>query len=146
MIKSILVPVDGSESSKKALEFACDLALKYDAKVHLLHVVQHVEGQHVIVMGAAAAMIKPDHDAIIKQGKSIIKAAEEIAQNLGVNLVSEDIEEGDPATKIVECAKVCGADMIALGSRGLSDFAGLLLGSVSHKVTHSAPCNCLTIH
>ena len=53
--------------------------------------------------------------------------------------------EGDPAGRILDTAKNGGADLIVLGSRGLTDVASLLLGSVSHKVLHLAPCACLMV-
>jgi nucleotide-binding universal stress UspA family protein len=56
-----------------------------------------------------------------------------------VTKVSTAVEIGDPASVIIRQAKALEADMTVLGSRGLSDMEGLLLGSVSHKVAHVAP-------
>ncbi|HUO45666.1 MAG TPA: universal stress protein [Acidimicrobiia bacterium] len=55
------------------------------------------------------------------------------------------VDSGDPAATIVRLAKEVGADLIVMGSRGLGSVAGLLLGSVSHKVGHAAPCAVLTV-
>jgi nucleotide-binding universal stress UspA family protein len=52
---------------------------------------------------------------------------------------------GDPADAILEAAKREKADTIVLGSRGLGDFKGLVLGSVSHKVAAHAECTCITV-
>ena len=55
------------------------------------------------------------------------------------------VHEGDPASAILAVAKEADADLIVMGRRGLGDLAGLLLGSVSQKVTHLAECACLTV-
>jgi nucleotide-binding universal stress UspA family protein len=55
------------------------------------------------------------------------------------------LREGDPAKAILEAAQQEAVDLIVLGRRGLGDLAGLLLGSVSHKVAHLADCACLTV-
>ena len=54
------------------------------------------------------------------------------------------LEHGDPAREILACAKREKADLIILGNRGLSDIAGVFMGSVSARVTHSAECTVLT--
>ena len=54
-------------------------------------------------------------------------------------------EYGDPAERILDCAKREHVDMIVMGTRGLSDLKGLLMGSVSHKVSHLADCACVTV-
>jgi nucleotide-binding universal stress UspA family protein len=59
--------------------------------------------------------------------------------------VDQVAEVGDPARRIVEHADKNGIDMIVIGSHGLGDAAGLLMGSVSHKVTHLAKCPCVIL-
>ena len=54
-------------------------------------------------------------------------------------------EEGDAAEKILEIAKSKGVDTIVLGSRGLGGVRSLLMGSVSSKVCHAAPCTCIIV-
>jgi nucleotide-binding universal stress UspA family protein len=123
MLQKILVAVDGSEYSKKALDFACELAAKFNASLHIVHVPQ----------GAAADRVMVD-------------AASKIAEEKLPGNVTTALRGGDPAAEIVASAKEYEADCIVIGSRGLGDFGGLLLGSVSHKVNHSAPCTCITVH
>jgi nucleotide-binding universal stress UspA family protein len=55
------------------------------------------------------------------------------------------LREGDPAAAILNLTREENADIIVMGRRGLGDLAGLLLGSVSHNVTHLAECACLTV-
>ena len=63
----------------------------------------------------------------------------------GVKSVRSVVEDGDPARCILDCATRDNADLVVLGSRGLSDLKGLLLGSVSHKVSQLAECTCMTV-
>jgi nucleotide-binding universal stress UspA family protein len=128
MSKTILVPVDGSEHSKKALEFAAELGTKF-------------EGQ----LSAAAITVHTTGDELEDVGVKVIAAAREIAAAHGCTDVEAKAVLGDPASEIVERAREIDADMIVMGSRGLSDLTGLLMGSVSHKVAHLAPCTCVTV-
>jgi nucleotide-binding universal stress UspA family protein len=64
---------------------------------------------------------------------------------MGLDNVIRAVEAGDPASRIVEHAREHKIDLIVMGSRGTSDVKGLMLGSVSHKVTQLAPCMCLTL-
>ena len=145
MISRILVPVDGSEHSKNALEFACDLAKHYDAEVNLLHVVQSVHYDRVMVLGASRVTIHMNQEEMEKAGNSVLEAANAIAEEQGVKAINMSIESGPPAETILAESKNKDIDLIVMGSRGLSDIGGLMLGSVSHKVNHLAKCTCVTV-
>ena len=146
MLQKILVAVDGSEYSKKALDFACELAAKFDSSLHIVHVPQGSAADRVMVLGGASIMIHAGREQIEKAGRTLIEAATEIAEERLPGKVTTELRGGDPAAGIVASAKENESDCIVLGSRGLGDFGGLLLGSVSHKVNHSAPCTCITVH
>ncbi|HSH41189.1 MAG TPA: universal stress protein [Arenicellales bacterium] len=145
MISNILIPVDGSEHSRKALELGCDLAVRYGAAVHLIHVTESPLREHTMALGGAAITMKASPDELRQAGSKELEHAEEYARNHGVRDVTTEVEGGNPAQRIVESARETHADMIVMGSRGLSDLAGLLVGSVSHKVTNMAPCTCITV-
>lgn len=81
-------------------------------------------------------------EAIARQ---LLEDAEKAARQAGVAEVSTATYGGDAADAILECASKQNADMIVLGSRGLSDFKGFFLGSVSHKVSNQAGCTCVTV-
>lgn len=146
MLQKILVAVDGSEYSKKALDFACELAAKFNASLHIVHVPQGAAADRVMVLGGASVMIHAGREQIEKAGRKLIEAAQEIAEENLPGRVSTELRGGDPAVEIVASAQETAADCVVIGSRGLGDFGGLLLGSVSHKVNHSAPCTCITVH
>jgi nucleotide-binding universal stress UspA family protein len=146
MLKNILVPIDGSEHSKKALELACELANKFDGSLHLVHVPQGAAADRVMVLGGAAVMLHADRSQIEAAGATLVEAATEFAKRNMSGPVTSELRGGDPAQEIVESAKENHSDCIVIGSRGLGNFGGLLLGSVSHKVNHLAPCTCITVH
>ncbi len=145
MIKKILVAIDGSGHSDKALTFACDLAGKYDSELHLLHVVEIMTDAQIMVLGSAAVTIEPTYKQIKEAGQKVLDAAQKTAEQQGCKSVTTQVESGPPAKHILEYAKDKQIDVIVMGSRGLSDFAGLLMGSVSHKVSHLAECTCVSV-
>lgn len=145
MISNILIPVDGSEHSRKALELGCNLARKYGAAIHMVHVTESPIREHTMALGGAAITLHASPEELKQAGSRELEFASEYAANHGIKEVTTEVAGGSPAHRIVESAKETHADMIVMGSRGLSDLAGLLVGSVSHKVTNMAPCTCITV-
>jgi nucleotide-binding universal stress UspA family protein len=145
MMKKFLVPVDGSEHSQKALEFACELAEKFAATLLIIHVPQGQLEDRVMVMGGASIMVHADRNALEQAGRAVLEAAQRAAENAGVTAVSTELVAGEPAEEILKSAADSAADLIVIGSRGLGSFGSLLLGSVSTKVNHAAPCTCITV-
>lgn len=144
-IEKILVPVDGSDNSKKALEFGADLARRYHAKLHLLHVVQPLVADDVFALGAVAVPVNASLEELEEAGKKVLEAAGDVAAEVGLEGVVSELCHGDPGREIVRYAEEQGVDTIVMGTRGLGNFAGLMVGSVSHKVNHHAPCTCITV-
>ena len=145
MISNILVPVDGSKQSNKALEFACNLADKYDAKLHVQHTVEVTLHEHAMFVGSAGFAFEASDEDVQKAGAKVIDEAKKLIDEHQCKLVETIIDHGSPTQNILELAKKKDIDMIVMGSRGLSDLGGLLLGSVSHKVSHLAECTCVTV-
>jgi nucleotide-binding universal stress UspA family protein len=146
MLKNILVPLDGSEPSVRALALACDLAGKYGARIHLLNVVDNLdlsdelrhfaEAEHLTGSSEQLHQIVSDH--ILDHGRNF-------AIEHGCADPVTEVRQGPPGRRIVDYAATAGIDTIVMGSRGLSDLKGLLFGSVSHKVAERAPCTCITV-
>jgi len=84
-------------------------------------------------------------DVLVAVGQAISDKAEGIAKEHGAEKIDRIIGEGDPADVILDTARYHNADLIVLGTRGLSDLKGLFVGSVSHKVSHLADCTCITV-
>lgn len=150
MNKKYLVAVDGSEHGMRALELATSLAKSSQAELLVLHVVpyepmpaglqQYAEMEGIPVEEMSARF---HHGRAI--GDRITGEAEEYARMNGLAHVTTEVIEGSPASQIVAVAEGRKVDMVFVGSRGLSDAAGLLMGSVSHRVMHLAPCACVAV-
>ena len=149
MFQHLLVPVDGSEHAQRAVDIAGDLAQRYGAKLTLIHVLTHVGGYQVPSELKAFEKIEhlriTEQDLIEAQGREILSAAEKRARNKGAADCTGLLESGDPARIIEEAAKAQGVDLIVMGRRGLGDLGGLLLGSVTHKVSQAVDCCCMTV-
>jgi nucleotide-binding universal stress UspA family protein len=150
MSKKFLVAVDGSEHGWKAADLAADLAKSSDAELILLHVIDELPvtagvGRYAQVEGVSLEELNARYRATRSLSDVVIHDAETRARKTGVTRVSSQVVEGDAAAAIVEQAKLANADMVFLGSHGLSDIQGLLIGSVSHKVLHQAPCTCVVV-
>ena len=145
MFNTILVPVDGSENAKKALSVACQLANQADATLHILHIPEELSHETTLVWGIGAIAIEASRQERDDIGKQVVEKAAQAARDKGVTKIETTIGRGDPARTIVSEAKTRGVEAIIMGSRGLSDLRGLVVGSVSHKVSHAAECTVITV-
>jgi nucleotide-binding universal stress UspA family protein len=147
--KIILVALDGSKHATSTAAAAIDLARHCDAKLVILHVVAPIfDGR---VRNELANLARMEHreqteyEMLQGYGQDIVQSAEQSARQSGVRQIEALVEVGDPARVIVDMARAREADLIVLGRRGLGPLAGLLLGSVSHKVIQVADRPCLTV-
>lgn len=132
MFEKILLSVDGSEHSERATAAASEIAMKSGGKVHVLHV--HEAGLVLPVETNAEAQAVADH---------AIKQLE--ADGIEVSGQAVSAPAGSVAPTIIEAARSFDCDLIVMGTRGLSDFSGLLVGSIAHKVIHHAECPVLVV-
>lgn len=149
MIRTILVPVDGSDHAAKAIEFAADVGEKYGAQIIILHVISDKGRWRVTDELREYADLErvqiTERDALLGVANQILQRAEEVMRDKGLTDVEALLEEGRAATVILKVAKARGVDLIIMGSRGLGDAKSLLLGSVSHTVSHLSECTCVTV-
>jgi nucleotide-binding universal stress UspA family protein len=143
LFSRILVGLDGSEYSLKALEFAVDLAKKYSSQLVLVHVVM----RQIYAINPPEAGILAG-TAIVREleaeGKSILAKGVETVKAQGLP-VEARLRQGVPAEELLRAAVDEKVDLIVLGSRGLSQVKAFLLGSVSDKVSHHAKCPTLIV-
>ena len=149
LINKILVPVDGSEHADKAVALASDLGGKYRARLTLLQVMKRA-GTDIVPEGlrryAELERVELTERAVLRTlAREILEEAQKQARARGVEEAELVIEVGDPARVILDYASTHDIDLIVMGSRGLGEVRGLLLGSVSHKVAHLAQCTCVTV-
>lgn len=150
MSKKFMVAVDGSDHGWKAVDLATNLAKVSDAELVILHVVTYEPMPEELkrfaeVEGVPLEEERARYYANKGAGDKIANEAAARARKNGLARVRTEVAAGNPADHIVELATSEGADMVFLGSRGLSDIKGLLVGSVSHKVMHLAPCTCVAV-
>ncbi len=98
---------------------------------------------HAAGVAAAFIPLTAPKDLLNDIGDEILAVSRQEARDANVERVTTAVVAGDAADSILECAKAEHADLIVMGSRGLSDFKSLVMGSVSHKVTANAACGVL---
>jgi len=143
LLRNILVAVDGSENSDRALDFALDLGEKFNAAIMILNVsgsltMGTVPEESTAYSGGSMAAFAKDlrkiHEEILSKA---VARAKMVKPSLAI---SSMFMEGDPALEIVDATKEGGFDVIVVGHKGLGRMKELFLGSVSEKVAHLAPC------
>lgn len=143
MFSRILVAVDGSPFAESALKYAVDLAKKYGAKLIILHVV--LRRFYAVTPSEAGVLATTVYvKEMESEGKEIINKADAFAKGQGVDYECR-LVQGVPADEIVKAAQSEKADLIVMGSRGLTAVSAFLLGSVSDKVSHHAKCPTLIV-
>jgi nucleotide-binding universal stress UspA family protein len=140
-IKKILVPVDFSEHSARALEMAIDLAKAFGAEIHLLHCYQ-IQPLSISPYGIALPE-SFDRDVREAAESRVDEWRAKVALE-GVG-VEASLSSRFPSLEISETASELGADLIVMGTRGLSGIRHVLLGSVAERTLRLAPCPVLTV-
>jgi len=140
-VRRILVPVDFSEHAEYVMEWASHLALEHASHLILLHV-YHLPVEFQQLEGA---YLPPDFWANVKKeaDQTLGRYAGELRKK-GLD-VEAIVREGYPATAIVDEAASQNADLIVIGTHGLSGLKHLLLGSIAERVVQKAPCPVLAV-
>jgi nucleotide-binding universal stress UspA family protein len=138
MFKSIVWATDGSDSADRALSYVKQLAREGGAAITVVHVVERIEG-----LGAGGLPRRADEGEVQARLRKL--AAEFSEEGLSVSLEIRGEVGARPAHEIVDVAREAGADLIVAGTRGLTAIGGLLLGSVTQRLLHLAPCPVLVV-
>ncbi|MCD6015221.1 MAG: UspA domain protein [Solirubrobacterales bacterium] len=129
MFKTIVLALDGSEGSKRAIPLATELAQRDDAKIVIAHIDERIVGKGGGDIHPAEAEVQAE---IRKQAEALSE------QGIDASVQMRDVMVGGPARPIAEIAEEAGADLIVAGTRGHSGIPGVLLGSVTHRLLHLA--------
>ena len=138
MFKNVLIAVDGSPHSDKALDYGRGLAEAFGARLMLVHA--YPQTSDLLGYNDFERLVSRRQAA----GQEIIAAARKRLGAIEIS-VQENLLEGPEAEAILKAADTHGTDLIVIGTRGLGSIEGLLFGSVSRKVSHLAPCPVLLI-
>ncbi|MEF8856491.1 MAG: universal stress protein [Haloplanus sp.] len=132
----IVIATDGSESVRRAVSVALDIAERFDAEVHALYVVDKGE------VAASPEQVREEmREALDDSGQ---EALDEVVATAN-RPVTTAVREGRPATEIREYATDHDADMVAMGTRGRHGENRFLIGSVAERVVRTCPVPVLTV-
>ncbi|MDH3224850.1 MAG: universal stress protein [Gemmatimonadota bacterium] len=159
MIARILVPIDGSAHSSRAAEFATELAVRFEASLTFLHVLDRVVAREQLkrYLAHLESAREPDQFEIESVEKTLARSGEtegrqlldhlkSAAEAAGVREVDTSLLDGQPARVIVGEAESGGYDLVVLGRRGAGGLKGLLAGSVSQRVASAASATVVMVN
>jgi nucleotide-binding universal stress UspA family protein len=140
--KRILVPVDFSEPSTRALMHAIAMAEQFGASLDVLHVVPnpYVDDPAGLYLPVPVTYVNDLMNDARKRLDALLDSVDH--QRLRARPI---VKAGDPLRHVVEYARNESMDLIVLGTHGRSGVAHLLLGSVAERVVRTAPCPVLTV-
>ena len=144
---SVLVAIDGSEDSLRAVRFLEALALPRQTRIRLLGVVEPLRYPTTAPRGARGQLRDILRELEDERRGELDRALQRAADQLGDKIarVNRYTPTGNPAEEIVVTTKDFDTDLVVVGARGLGGIARALLGSVSEKVLHHARCPVLIV-
>ena len=140
-VQRILVPIDFSENAASVIEWAAHLAEEHGSRIILFHA-YHLPVEFQQYEGA---YLPPDYWAGVKtEAEQSLRRYQGELEQRGIE-VEGVVREGYAATAIVDEAASQKADLIVIGTHGLSGLKHMLLGSIAERVVQKAPCPVLTV-
>ena len=132
----ILVPIDGSEFSFKALLHACELAKLLNSKILIVYVVEKLFPLN---------LDRNEYSKLLRKfGKESLEKARKAALSKGVEPKMIQLE-GNITNEIVKCAKKERCNLIVVGQKGFGKALRFFLGSISNKLANESPCSVLIV-
>ena len=144
MFRSIVVGTDGSDTARKAVDEAIDLAKSVGAGLSIVSAYEPVSKAR---LREEARQTPADLQWMVNPREEVdqtLTEAADVVREAGVE-VEIFAREGDPADAILDVAEERGADLIIVGNKGMTGARRFLLGSVPNRVSHHAPCSVLII-
>ena len=135
--KNILVPLDGSKFSDKALQCACEIADGFDSNIILLYVVEKSSPIGMLDRNEYMSILQ-------KFGNNLLKKANNTLLKKGI-IAKILLKKGNIVKEIEKVAKIEKCDLIIVGNKGLGSVTRFLLGSVSNKLAQSSSCTLLIV-
>lgn len=140
-MEKILVAIDGSKNSERALLKAKKIGAALNSEITIIHVMKDISQSPYSSMNVSLGSLK---DSFEKQAMEILEHALENFKDYN-NKVDSLLETGNPGYKIAEVAKEGEYDLIVIGSRGLDTLSRVMLGSVSNRVVNKAETSVLVV-
>jgi len=139
ILKKILVPIDFSPHSEKALQWALSLADREDTSIILFHVIPQPPDEWHSQAGPAEKKVEDELRAGVERQQK------KTGTGKSARIETLAVWGGDPSSEICLLAKRQNVDLIVMGTHGRTGLSHILLGSVAEKVVHHAPCSVLTV-
>lgn len=141
-LKKILLPTDFSDHSATATKYACELATRFDAELHLLHALEvHASSTPAFFMGLALPSYI--HESKVAAEKAMTGVLD--SQWSADRTVVHAIVEGSPKVEIIQYARKHDIDLIVLATHGRTGLSHVIMGSVAESVVRTAECPVLTV-
>jgi len=140
MFQHILYATDGSFGAERAGDYAASLALRFHAKVTVLHAYNQLP-----LIPAGYTFPNVDAYASYNDAEALVRRTAERLRNHGVQEVQTEIVQGQPVHVILGVAETIKPDVIVMGARGVSTWQGILLGSISMSVVQRAQIPVLVV-
>jgi len=137
MYDQIVVPTDGSEGTRGAVEHAIDLATTYNAALHTIYVADTNVGIDVSVAGTL--------DALEEAGEKAINEVIQQAEAAGVETIEGVVAQGTPHQAILDYVDEQDIDLVVMGTHGRTGLDRYLLGSVTEKVVRLSDAPVMTV-
>jgi len=135
--KKILVPLDGSKYSEKALQRACEIVRVFDSKIILLYVVEKSLLVNLLDRKEYQEILRKFGNKTLKKGNNVL-----LKKGITGKIL---LKEGNIVTEIEKVVKKEKCDLLIVGNKGLGSVTRFLLGSVSNKLAQSSSCSLLII-
>ena len=141
-LQKILLPTDFSDYSAAATKYACELAIRFHAELHLLHALE-IESTSTPNFVMGLALPSYTHESQVAVEKAMTRVLD--SQWPAERRVVRAIVEGSPKVEIIQYARQHGIDLIVLATHGRTGLPHVLMGSVAEAVVRTAPCPVLTV-
>lgn len=135
---TIVWATDGSPHADRALALATRIARETGAPLHVVHVVEKLVGGRATGLDS-----RVDQEDVYARVQAEVRRLSDDGVRASVHL--PHAHAGDAATRIADVAREVGADLIVVGTRGHSVLTGVMLGSVTQRLLHVAPCAVLAV-
>lgn len=144
MFKKILFPTDDSPSSKNALNYVAELALKHESEVIVLHTYYMIKRFNAKPTSYYSYLNKAEEN-MINQGNEILESTKKFLEEKNIK-VQTVLEKGNIGSVIVSKIETYNCDVVVMGSRGLGNLTSMLISSASNYVIHHTKCPVLLVY
>jgi nucleotide-binding universal stress UspA family protein len=142
--RHIVVGTDGSDSASEAVRHAARLAAVFDSELTVVTAFAADTGATARAREEAPEEVRwAINDAADAEERA--RAGRKIALDAGAEHVHTTVQPGDPAEVVIEAAELRRADVIVVGSKGMTSAKRFLIGSVPNRISHHAPCDVIIV-